>query len=890
MLDSVESSAEDELYDEIAASRQKGKPFRIYFKCRKGSSEKALWLEAFSRIQRLSITTRHTHGFVNTLTNGIRLRNHRARTRTNSRRQLAADTGRLDDDYDDFSTSSDRSGVTARVNELCFGKPSPTNEQNEYKVIPGYAYPHRWMSLHELHNEMVMHSSHFYDLRSPNQSAEEIGDFKVEVLQCVGLPHLDRKSDTNAVVYMVCGACAFVTDVIPDRCNPIWLRKSRRACVFPIYHGYARLYVGVFDDGGGWVKDDFIGRIVIDMARLRHKSTYDVTLPLRMSTHAYCRRKRGAIRLRFTLNWKSEKGVLFSYIPKKIKFTLPQNAKPNTSTTIACADPKAFRNVAITVHGHHLSGRFTFHKIQAAIREMNFTRNYVMDTITQEIKDTRTWVNPTISCYVFCAWMHCIYANKCSLVPGYIVLYAVLQLMRTYAMFLVQGPMSEGFLPPTWEEMFHALITPRTTTSFEPLHLYHDDGANAPADHYSENTHIKTHEPKGLFLLKSLGFLPRNEACDEKRNLHLEFPFADGETYTRFTIRESVADSCADNEDAPGRKEFDDDESQFESPSAFSMDSTADPSVSDKRLSPMRRTTAALRGTSTGNRDDSSQETDDDDDVEQNTSGDDGPDIHDQPRLRSGIKKIATAATAGAEALNPMKLIKDQDLDWNDDDSNNEKLTDSLERIKYKMHSVTWQSFNDVVYEIKNPQSVYFFEAKNIGKRPQKKEKKKDQLDKKLDKLLGVKKYSSSNPLVSRLGLYVEPMVDGVLGYLCLFRALFNVMTWQDPYLTFLLSVALLLLALVLFIFPWRPTLFAIGMLFVGPQNLLIRILRECGKLSPVKPKEHKDEVEEQHDLNVFHCHKRTEGIFAPKPAPDVDPRELQHIVVPYGHLMYQRL
>ena len=120
----------------------------------------------------------------------------------------------------------------------------------------------------ELHQEMVKPSTVFHDLRKP-ANQKEIGTVKIEVLQCLGLPRLDRASETDAVIYAVLGSSAFATDCIFNRLNPIWLPKSRRACIFPVFHAFSCIYVGVFDDDGKNEKDDFAGRVVINLSSLR---------------------------------------------------------------------------------------------------------------------------------------------------------------------------------------------------------------------------------------------------------------------------------------------------------------------------------------------------------------------------------------------------------------------------------------------------------------------------------------------------------------------------------------------------------------------------------------------------------------------------------------------
>ena len=536
------STKQDDLIEELNAAKKRGKPLRLYFWCSEGTKEKNVWLRTFARFGRLSGEIRKRKSMLGSFASNMLLGSSRMRSITNES-SLPKNQSRTVTFARDFINPAPLERIPEKSSHV--GKVS--TKDKEFKILPTYAYPHCSLTKAEMRDEMLLPSEHFHDLRIPGCKDKEVGTLQVEVLQCIGLPRLDRGSDTDAVVYFVCGSYAFSSDIINNRLNPMWLRKTRRACIFPLFHGYARLYVGVFDDERS-VKDDFAGRVVIDLARLRPRSTYDVTLPLRLSTHVYSRRRRGAIRLRLTLNWHSERDALLSYIPKSLKIPLPQHSKPNFETTVMCSDQKAFRNIAITVHGAHLPRRFTFNQMRAAIREINFTRKYIFTVLRQTIRETMQWKKPIISGFVFVAWMHCVVANAFSLVPFYLVLLFLLFLMRNYAKYCTDAPSQRGFIPPSWEELFFAFArgVETDTHHIEPLELgihrstltRRKSPESLSVDFNLPQFRTVTHKHRGMKLLNALGFLP--DPNKNPNDDHIEFPFADGKEYPKFTVKECL--------------------------------------------------------------------------------------------------------------------------------------------------------------------------------------------------------------------------------------------------------------------------------------------------------------------------------------------------------------
>lgn len=266
--------------------------------------------------------------------------------------------------------------------------------------------------------------------------------------------------------------------------------------------------VGVFHDDGKGSKDTFFGRVEVPISRLRSNNTYDVTLPLRQSTSVYNRDKLGAVRLRFSLEYYDEKQVILSYAP-----SMRNKIGNRVCTTVACADPKSFRNVALTVHGKHLPDRFSTDMLKAAIRELTFIQVVTLRYGKQYIRDLICWRYPIFSAYSFGGWMHCVYSNSVVFVPVYLVGFALLHLASSYSSYISNE--RKEVRPLSWEELFISLQKKRSQSKKSGA----GDGA----------------------VLLPLGF-----NGSEESTVSTEFPLSSFTDYSRFSVDESLNTSKED--------------------------------------------------------------------------------------------------------------------------------------------------------------------------------------------------------------------------------------------------------------------------------------------------------------------------------------------------------
>lgn len=873
-------------------------------------------------------------------------------------------------------------------------KKGANTAEERFKVTPAYAYPNCKMNREELRNEMNLKSSYFhsFDLPAHQQSTKSaaVGTLYVEILQCFGLPKTELLGEASAFCIAVLGGCAFKTDVMPPVANPMWLCKMRRAARFPVMHAYARLYVGVFGrQDGPSDRDGFAGRVVLDVARLRPGCTYDVTSPLRQSAHVYCRQRRGAVRLRVHLEWHDERQALLSYVPR----SLPAKPAPNESTTILCCDAKSFQNVARVVHGTHMPGRFTMRQLKATVREINFTRVHILRYMRKrEIYNLTTWQYPLISGFVFLAWMHSVYNGSLVYLPGHVLTLLWLYMLKNYVAYGVESPVvKNGFLPPTWEELWSALLLSR---KIEPLEMERKNEAEAksalqdmnvdasssttstPLQTIDESTallkviaeafrnnvatkdmryhfriyrnvfrgsdavtylveagyartrleavalggrlmtelhlfeHVTnqhcfkdealyytflahdaseytftTHQPRGTWLFRILGLVPQQKLHPSAAaEAHIEMPYADGLDHPRFTVKDSLV-----------------------------IRSKQSQRLLEQEYSMMEETASTSQTTFENNLDALLDEDESDD----------------QSLTLGDMSEYLSAQDTG-DIVEVVMLKKPPQQDIDVVNKGDKKIVDVLAETRHKLHGLTCHMFNDRVYKIcelvqmdesdneqntskssmgenknerdgsKDAQSRRQTSRKESSRRAKARMKRsrKDEYD----RLLAINKYSHGNPWLAKVGIIVQPIIEIALEWLCLFRALFNMFTWRDPILSFWISIVLPVVVVILHLFPWRLVLAVVGFALFGPQNWVLRLMRERrpGYEPPdfdkiVKKKKKPDASQDNNDGGDDNEEKDAPlfSNFAPDNRQifnqDLDASNVREVVVPYSQLMYQR-
>lgn len=644
---------------------------------------------------------------------------------------------------------------------------------------------------------------------TPNHDGR-IGSVRIEVLGCVSL----NRSKPDVCAYIISGDAAFCTDVIQGYRSPMWPCACKRAAVFPVHHAFAKVFVGLFDVRKRANKDNdyFCGRVVIDLSNIRPDTEYDTTMPLRVSSFVYDKRKRGVVRIRFSVHWFSEQAVVLSYL-KGVQTIDDNNPLVDGMPTIPCADPRAFRNVAFTVHGQDLPGKYSKIAFRATVRELSLYQVNLRQMIIVCVLDVMFYENKLVSFYMFFASMYCVYCNSVAYIPATCVGYVLLQFLNNYRHYVIKDEFNFGYRPLMISELFRSLLQTKPNRGTDPKSIcMRPMEVEKWTKRRAIDSKFKSVTEHGdddkLILSDSKEIRPLD---------HREFPFSQRDAYPNFGVEDALA---------PGSTK-------------------GDAGRLHGRLSVYYSAPeSGFVANANGNEDEESDPESDRDDetvlTESQMMGDDGFDMEsasdedDEADLEGTDYNYKRVAQAQKMAKGKTRLVQRVKLGPPQDSDVKGKKVPPQVSLK-KMESLLYKLSRNVAVEFvhSGPQNAGEDVDIDTGMAPLPKElkqkmalkAKKAQADE-YDKILG-STVSYTNPIQRIMSSFMGPVMRMMRVFIFIARICYNLSAWRDPILSFWLLVILVMLFFISLVFPWRSFFFLTSIAAMGPQNLFVRRILE---------------------------------------------------------------
>jgi hypothetical protein len=419
---------------------------------------------------------------------------------------------------------------------------------------------------------------------------------------------------------------------------------------------------------------------------------------------------------------------------------------------------------------------------------------------------------------------------------------------------------------------------------------------------------FKTHQPWFKSFARLIGFHREGMSPSEA---HMEFPFASGADHPRFTIKDSLVIRSRESRNALARRESieDDDEAAEDdndvekdrADASGQMDEVRDDSIPSITFDGSFYGDQAMFDTSLF----TTARSDDDSDFDPNEA------------VQINVQDDIEIKTLPKPPNQDMLFVKKAD----------KPIPEALSNTTNEVHRVLGHLFHDKAYKLpletdsisplpegkaEEPRTSaraisdsprtktrkFFQSKKNSNSSFRKKDNtvvkvRKDEYD----KLLHSAKYSTNNVIASRVAVVVQPIVELVQLFLSITRAQFNILTWRDPFLSFWVSAVLIVLIPILHMFPWRLVFGVAGLVLVGPQNWILRVLREQ-KIGGPEPYEF-DIIKKRKKTIPTTVNDAQEPFFfssfTPDNRPILDhdlekrPEAIKEVAIPHSQLMYRR-
>jgi len=417
-------------------------------------------------------------------------------------------------------------------------------------------------------------------------------------------------------------------------------------------------------------------------------------------------------------------------------------------------------------------------------------------SIKGTILDIVLYMNPSISLCIFIAWMHCVYSNSMAYVPVYVVAGILAFLVRNYYKYGVNEEFNFGFAPITITEMIRVLLYGGPNTKYiKPIKVARKNVSPKSTNGNKDELDVSDDDiiDHSLFDNAS-GF---DFGAD-----HMDFPFSEGDRYSKKTLKEACVDASA------LFQEDDDDNERSASSGAFSS-LRRKAKVNTIHLPKANREDddeddedefALMVKTSVRQPNGSSHEATKPQTIVQNNGLDGGE------KNRRPNSDALTSATPDKV----WKRVKDTrglpEQDASVFVKSRKTLKEELIHNKNLLHKMSKRMFDDRLFIINEGDPGP--PADEVA----------------LHQAIGTNKYK--NPMVSMIAEYVAPALEMLKVGLSAWRSVFNLFTWRDPFLTSLFFFGVSLLLCVLLVFPWRLFFFVVGFGAVGPQVSSMLLIR----------------------------------------------------------------
>ena len=235
-------------------------------------------------------------------------------------------------------------------------------------------------------------------------SLQPIGELRIEVLEAEGLRSRDMMTSCDPYAVVLFEGYAARTHPIQGTSRPRWLpERSARAFALPVRLPFSCAYVALLDadvlrrklnPGKSFINElgstlgtsslgSSIGRVVLELSTLTPGTEYDCWLPLHTkSTEAPDGRRRGFVRLRYSLRVKSERSRLLRYVmPPTIQ---PEFAVPFSKRTHLKHSRFAYSGIEPTNH-------FSLRVLRAHLVELSDALDECIEAVLFAYTDLLFW-------------------------------------------------------------------------------------------------------------------------------------------------------------------------------------------------------------------------------------------------------------------------------------------------------------------------------------------------------------------------------------------------------------------------------------------------------------------------------------------------------------------